>query len=220
MLERSRQVEVVGRAFVDGNAHALAVDVSGRAERRILWHHVDAFNDDVRRREGDLGGADWLDSQKYDVERASLESVERLAGRIETDQFDGDVKTSPEFAREIDSDAFEFARSIILLCQDHVAQIDRDPKLVCGREILHDVGGSIHNTASLLTMDNSRQDFCSARFVLGWNKTEQSSNDQISFRAKDQRAGSNAPPSSRNIALIGAAGAVYPCSSRRTTSSS
>ncbi len=148
MLDGAREIEVVGGALGDRDADAFVIDIGDALQRRALRHHVVAFDQNIGRGEGDLGGTHRLDREERDVPAASLERLEHLAGSVVGRHLQLDTEPLGELAREINGDAARRLRRP--LCQHDVAEVDGGTQLAGGGEVLHDIGGDrAHGVAFL-----------------------------------------------------------------------
>src|SRR5262249_49155244 len=101
VLERAREIEIVGAGARHRDPHAVAVDVLDGLERRVRRYDVGALDHDIGRGEVDAGGAHRVDRQERDIPGALLQRVEYFAGGIEGDEFDRDGEALGQLAREL-----------------------------------------------------------------------------------------------------------------------
>jgi hypothetical protein len=88
VLQRAREVQVVGAALADDDDMAGAVDLGVVAQRRIVADEVAAFDQHVRRRERDLGAALRVDREEADVGALVHDRVDRLGGAVDDDELE------------------------------------------------------------------------------------------------------------------------------------
>ena len=148
MLQRARQIKVVGRALVDRDADAGAVDVLDRLQRGILRHHVGALDQHIGRGEVDLGGAHRLDREEGDVPGAALQRIEHLAGGVEDHELERQAEALGQFPRQIGGDAQRLAVRP-LLRQHGIALVDRRAQRAGRGKTLTDVGRSLSSRECL-----------------------------------------------------------------------
>src|SRR5262245_65275676 len=79
MLERAREIKIIGAGARDRDAHPVAVDLLDGLERRVHGHDVGALDHDIGRGEVDARGAHGVDRQERDVPGALLRSEEHTS---------------------------------------------------------------------------------------------------------------------------------------------
>ena len=137
-LERPREVEVVGRAVLDPDAHPGAVHIRDGPHGGGGGHDVDALDHGVGRGEGDLGGARRVDGEETQVGRPRSHGREGLAGGVEADERGRHSQSARDLARDVDRDAGR--RSWAALRENRVAEVDRGSQDARRREVVEDVG--------------------------------------------------------------------------------
>ena len=141
VLQRAAEVQVVGGAVGDRDAHAGTIDVVDRADRRAGRHEIARLDLEVRRREVDLGRAHRLVGEERDVPRARLAAVGELAGLVVVDELDREAGAAVDLARKIRGDPAGLAAGRRPLGKQEVAEVEPDAELAGRRQLGADGGG-------------------------------------------------------------------------------
>ena len=99
VLQRAREMQVVGAALADDDDVAGAVDLVVAAQRRAFANEVAALDQDIRRSERDVGAAQRVDGEEADVGALARDRIDRLAGGVDGQQLDGDAEAPAELQR-------------------------------------------------------------------------------------------------------------------------
>ena len=103
--DAAREKEVVGAAARHGDAHAGAVDVVDRLDRRVRRHEIAALDDDVGVGEFDVLGPLRIARDEGDVPAVARRIGGHLAGRLVGTELERHAEPPGELARKIDRDA-------------------------------------------------------------------------------------------------------------------
>src|SRR5438093_1859524 len=142
--EAAAQVQVVGAVHRHGDADALPVHFSHRANRRARRNEVARLDLEVSGAESDLARALRLVSKKGDVPRAGLHRIGQLARGLEGDEIDGNAQPPAELPPQVDRDAAILSARRILAYQQEISVVDADAELPRWSQIGSHGGGRRH----------------------------------------------------------------------------
>lgn len=133
MPQAARQVQIVGAAFADDHTVSGIVDLFVGADRRLLLHHVAAFDQRVGRGEGNVLAAYGIDGEETDIGVLRHHDIHRFAGGVHDHQFQFRIEQPGELGCQVDGYAAGPARRVTA-GEDGVAQVDRGAQLAAWSE--------------------------------------------------------------------------------------
>src|SRR3954467_1589191 len=135
-LQIAAEPEVIGAALRHRDAHALAVDVGDRLDRRAGGHEEGDRDLEVRRAEIHFVRALRLVAEEADVDLRRLHGVEELAGGVELHELERQARALGELAAAIRGDAARLAVRIVAGDDEEVGVVETDAQFSAGGELL------------------------------------------------------------------------------------
>ena len=164
-LQVAGEVQVVGALRVDGDAHAFAVHVLDRADRRTRWNEVACLDLQIRWAEDDLVRARGLVAEESHIPGSGLHRIGQLSGRLEGNELDRNAETLAELPSQIHRDAAILPSGTLLVDEQEILHVDAHAQFPRRRQFRARGGGNLGRHRAGIQQKRSEKHRCKSNHL-------------------------------------------------------